>query len=82
MRREDGSWLIDGMAPWTKSKAFIDLKDMRGDGDFHTLGGFMVDSLGRLPDAGDHFTLGRNPFRSRRHGRPPRGQSVGDPACG
>lgn len=55
VRREDGSWLIDGMTPIDEAEAFIGLKNMRGDGDFHTLAGFMVDKLGRIPTAGDYF---------------------------
>jgi putative hemolysin len=35
---------------------------MRGDGDFHTLAGFVVDKLGRLPSAGDHFTWDETHF--------------------
>ncbi|MDE2029409.1 MAG: HlyC/CorC family transporter [Alphaproteobacteria bacterium] len=55
VRREDGSWLIDGMTPVDEVEALIGLKNMRGDGDFQTLAGFIVDRLGRLPAAGDHF---------------------------
>ncbi|MDX2027336.1 MAG: transporter associated domain-containing protein, partial [Alphaproteobacteria bacterium] len=28
----------------------------RGEGDFHTLAGFVIDKLGRIPVPGDHFT--------------------------
>lgn len=55
VKREDGSWLIDGMEPIDEIENLIGLKDMRGDGDFTTLAGFMVDKLGRLPTTGDHF---------------------------
>ncbi len=55
VRREDGSWLIDGMMPIDEVEAMTDLKDMRGEGDFQTLAGFVVDKLGRIPAAGDHF---------------------------
>jgi putative hemolysin len=55
VRREDGSWLIDGMAPLDEVEHLIDLKGMRGDGDFYTLAGFILDKLGKLPTAGDHF---------------------------
>lgn len=55
VQREDGSWLIDGMAPIDEVENKIGLKDMRGEGDFHTLAGFIVDRLGRLPNTGDHF---------------------------
>jgi putative hemolysin len=55
VQREDGSWLIDGMTPIDEVENIIGLKDMRGDGDFHTLAGFVIDKLGRLPTASDHF---------------------------
>ncbi len=55
VQREDKSWLIDGMTPIDEIEALIDLKDMRGEGDFETLAGFMIDRLGRIPSAGDHF---------------------------
>jgi len=56
IRCTDGSWLIDGMAPLDEVENMLGVKDMRGDGDFHTLGGFVVDKLGHLPTKGDHFT--------------------------
>jgi putative hemolysin len=55
VRREDGSWLLDGMTPLDEVEALVSLRGMRGEGDFHTLAGFMVDKLGRIPAAGDHF---------------------------
>ena len=55
VQREDGSWLIDGMAPLDEIESLIGMKDMRDESDFHTLGGFVIDKLGRLPTAGDHF---------------------------
>jgi putative hemolysin len=55
VQRPDGSWLIDGMTPIDEIEHLIGLKDMRGDGDFHTLAGFVVDRLGRLPSTGDRF---------------------------
>jgi putative hemolysin len=55
IQHTDGSWLIDGMAPLDEAESKIGLKDMRGEGDFHTLAGFIVEKLGRLPNTGDHF---------------------------
>lgn len=55
VRRADGSWLVDGMAPIDEVENLIGLKAMRGEGDFHTLAGFIVDKLRRLPNTGDHF---------------------------
>ncbi len=56
VQREDGSWLIDGMTPLDEVEMLLGLKKMRGEGNFHTLAGFMVEQLGRLPLSGDHFT--------------------------
>ena len=58
VRREDGSWLIDGMMPIDEVETLIDLKGMRDGQDFHTLAGFMIDCLGRMPTAGDQFCWG------------------------
>ncbi len=55
VRREDGSWLLDGMMPLDEAEHVLGLKDMRGDGEFHTLAGFVIERLGRLPATGDHF---------------------------
>lgn len=55
VQREDGSWLLDGMMPIDEVEALLNLKNMRGEGDFHTLAGFIIDQLGRIPSAGDHF---------------------------
>lgn len=56
IRREDGSWLLDGLLP------IEDLRDLLGEttlapheGDFHTLAGFIIKHMGRIPTAGDFF---------------------------
>ncbi|NTU76319.1 MAG: HlyC/CorC family transporter [Alphaproteobacteria bacterium] len=55
VQRENGSWLIDGMMPLDEVETLVGLKNMRGGGDFHTIAGFVIDKLGRLPTTGDHF---------------------------
>ncbi len=55
IRREDGSWLLDGMTPVDEVEALTRLRDMRGSGDFQTIAGFIIDHLARLPVTGDHF---------------------------
>jgi putative hemolysin len=62
VKREDGSWLIDGWAPIDEVENLFELKDMRGDGDFHTLAGFVIERLGRLPRTGDRFTWNDTKF--------------------
>jgi putative hemolysin len=55
LQRDDGSWLVDGMTPIDEVENLLGIKNMRGEGNFHTLGGFVVEHLGRLPNTGDHF---------------------------
>jgi putative hemolysin len=55
VRRDDGSWLIDGMLGIHDAERLLDRKDMRGDEDFETLAGFVLSRLGRIPQIGEHF---------------------------
>jgi putative hemolysin len=58
-KREDGSWLVDGITPVFEFKELLDVRELPGeaDGAFATLGGFVVLQFGRIPVAGDHFEL-------------------------
>jgi putative hemolysin len=62
VRRDDGSWLIDGMTPIDEIEALIGQRDMRGDSDFQTLAGFILTELGHLPKPADNFTWRRHRF--------------------
>lgn len=53
VEREDGSLLIDGMAP--AREAFTRLNLRPPSGAFHTLAGFALERLGRLPEVGEAF---------------------------
>lgn len=58
VEREDGSWLIDGMIALDKFKDLFDLEDeLPGEdsGNIHTLGGFVMFQLGRVPAVTDRF---------------------------
>lgn len=57
VQREDGSWLLDGMLPVDDFKELFEVKELPGEerGNYHTLGGFVVMHLGRIPAAADHF---------------------------
>jgi putative hemolysin len=59
VQRDDGSWLIDGMVATDEVKDVIGLSALPGeeDGDFHTLGGFMMARVHRVPTVGDHFDV-------------------------
>jgi len=55
VEREDGSWLVDGTIPIETFKQNFNIADMPGDKDedYHTLGGFIMTYLGRVPVTGD-----------------------------
>lgn len=54
VRRDDGSWLVDGMMPIEDVEKALEIEDLRGpDSDYHTLAGFMLDRLGHLPAAAE-----------------------------
>ncbi|CAO3434333.1 hemolysin family protein [Azospirillum doebereinerae] len=55
IQREDGSWLVDGMTPIEEVEALVGMKNMKGEGDFHTLAGFLLDRFGHVPTAAEHF---------------------------
>jgi putative hemolysin len=55
VRRDDDSWLIDGGATITALVNRLDLADDETleNRDFNTLGGLILDQLGRIPSIGD-----------------------------
>ncbi len=57
VQREDGSWLLDGMLSLDKFKEIFELDEIEDEdkGNFHTLGGFVMLRLGRVPTVADHF---------------------------
>lgn len=56
VQRDDGSMLIDGMMPANEVFDRLHIADRPEDEDFHTLAGFALFRLGRLPTEGDSFT--------------------------
>ncbi|MCC6985671.1 MAG: HlyC/CorC family transporter, partial [Anaerolineales bacterium] len=54
-QRQDGSWLLDGMLEVDEFKEIFDLKDLPHEDEYETLSGFIMTSLGRLPQTADHF---------------------------
>lgn len=54
-QRQDGSWLLDGMLEVDEFKEIFNLKDLPHEDEYETLSGFIMTSLGRLPQAADHF---------------------------
>jgi magnesium and cobalt exporter, CNNM family len=59
VRRADGSWIVEGMLPIDEVKDLTGLPDLPGveDGDFHTLGGFMMARINRIPSVGDRVDV-------------------------
>jgi len=57
VRREDGSWLLDGMLPMENfGELFPDVGVPEEEsGTYHTLSGFIQMRLGRIPSVADHF---------------------------
>jgi putative hemolysin len=57
VQREDGSWLVDGLFPLEELKEILAVDALPGEetGDYYTVGGLMMSSLGRIPAAGDQF---------------------------
>ncbi len=57
VRREDGSWLLDGMLPIGEFKEIFRLGELPGEeeGGYHTLAGFVLMQLGRVPSPADAF---------------------------
>jgi putative hemolysin len=55
-RRDDGSWLVDGMMPVDEVQMLLDLDELPEDAyDYDTLGGLFMAQLGRVPVTGDKF---------------------------
>lgn len=57
VRREDGSWLVDGTLELEALKRLLAVNQLPGelDEEFQTLGGFVLTQLQRIPCEGDHF---------------------------
>ncbi|MDP2868996.1 hemolysin family protein [Methyloversatilis sp.] len=60
VQREDGSWLVDGSTSISKLKSVVGLdQELPGEdsGGFHTVGGFVLHVLGRIPVPADYFEM-------------------------
>ena len=61
IRRDDGSWLIDGTLDLDTVLRALDAESLLSDEDrqhYHTLGGLAMMALGRVPRTGDAFQKG------------------------
>ena len=59
VRRGDGSWLVDGEISLERFRDLFEIDQLPGEeeGDFHTLAGFVLNHLGRIPAAADRFDV-------------------------
>jgi hypothetical protein len=58
-RREDGTWLLDGMVSLDEVKQILGVSALPGeDPELHTLGGYMMARLHRAPMVADRVTAG------------------------
>lgn len=59
-KREDGTYLVDGLAPIDEFKDYFHIKKLPDErsGVFHTVGGFIMHKLGRIPASGDKLDWG------------------------
>ena len=56
--REDGSYLVDGSVDVDDLKELLAVNELPDEGDYQTLGGFIVLLIGRLPRVGDTIDWG------------------------
>jgi len=53
--RSENSWLIDGQIPYFVFCEYFDLDEDTYEGNFNTLGGFILHILGHIPGTGEKF---------------------------
>lgn len=58
VRRPDGSWLLDGLLPLDEMKEKLGIRHLPDEslGNYHTVGGFVLAILGRIPKKSERFT--------------------------
>ncbi|MEG0447550.1 MAG: hemolysin family protein, partial [Comamonas sp.] len=62
VRRDEHSWLIDGVTPIEDVMRVLQLDDMPHDDEYETLGGFLMVMLRRVPRRTDSVTWGGYKF--------------------
>lgn len=58
IKRSDGSWLIDGLINIDEFKPIFNIEKLpdEEESNYHTLAGFIITFLGKIPDTGEKFT--------------------------
>lgn len=64
VQREDGSWLLDGLLPIDELEARLGIGGIAAEthGLYHTVGGFVVAHIGRIPKRAEKFRFGEWEF--------------------
>lgn len=57
VKRDDGSWLLDGVFPAHELRELLGIESLPGEdeGRFETVGGFVMDQLGHIPSPAESF---------------------------
>jgi putative hemolysin len=57
MKKDDGNYIVDGLVPIDEFKEYFKVRRLPDEriGAFHTIGGFLMHNLERIPDVGDTF---------------------------
>lgn len=58
VQREDGSWLVDGLLTISDFQEVFNITALPGEGRYHTVGGYVIYMLAKVPVAGAHFGWG------------------------
>jgi len=58
-RREDGSWLLDGLLPIDKLKEIFDFEKLLDEENYRTVGGFVMSQVRSIPSVGQRFEWGK-----------------------
>lgn len=60
LQRTDGSWLLDGLLAIDEMKHLLGIKELPEEdlGNYHTVGGFVIVHLGRIPKKTEAFDWG------------------------
>jgi putative hemolysin len=53
VQREDGSWLVDGTTPIDEVHLVMGIEEIDANGEYETIAGFMLYSMGRKPEVGE-----------------------------
>jgi putative hemolysin len=55
VRRQDGSWLVNGSMPVDEFEDVLGIRGLKDAGDYHTIAGFALHGIGHVPRAGETF---------------------------